>query len=104
MRLAVGFIALAVLACDSSVKVGDVRPDDPPPAPGLPIDGGGDAAIAQVAEWRRHEPLIPCSIYALAETRSDNLYIGCNGGLVYQFDGVDAHLALQADDASIVSL
>jgi hypothetical protein len=105
MRFAVVAATLAVFACDSSVKVGDVRPDEaPPPSSGLPIDGGDDAAVARLAEWRRHAPLIPCSMYALTETRSDNLYIGCNGGLVYQFDGVDAHVAFQADDASIVGL
>ena len=107
MRTALAIFALAILAacaaCDSSVRVGELRADAPAPVvptpPIDPVDAGTPSP-----SWRRHAPLVPCTIYAMAEVRSDELYLGCNGGQIYRFDGVKARLAYEVDDKSIFSL
>lgn len=95
-------VALAI-ACDSSVRVGELRPEPAPPGPLVP-DGEDEDAGARKTSWRLHEPSVPCTIYAMAEVRTDLLYLGCNGGRIYRFDGVRAKLALQVEDTSLFSL
>jgi hypothetical protein len=95
--------AASAAACDSSVRVGELRHDMPeagavlPDTPALP-PGGSEPT------WRLHAPLVPCTIYAMAEARADDLYLGCNGGRLYRFDGVRARLTLEIDDEKIFSL
>ncbi|HVH41950.1 MAG TPA: hypothetical protein VM925_06385, partial [Labilithrix sp.] len=97
------------LGCESSVQVGERAPQadaaaperDPPiPLPAPAKDDGGASAVS----WRRHAPEIPCSIYAMDEHWGDELFVGCNGGRVYRFDGVRAQVSLDLDDESVVSL
>ena len=91
-------------SCDSSVRVGEVRE-----VPAEPIADGGplvpppDAATLPES-WKQHAPLVPCSIYAIAEARNGDVWIGCNGGRIYRYDGVHARLAYGGDEKSIVSL
>lgn len=95
----------ASAACDSSLRVGDLReqaPDADTPS-GLTSDAGTDAAVG-VTSWRLHTPIVPCSIYALAEVRTDDLFVGCNGGRIYRFDGVQAKVSLEVEDAGVFSL
>lgn len=109
MRAVLATLAFALLAagaaCDSSVRVGELRADagSPPPdtltPPVDPVEAG-----TLIASWRRHAPLVPCTVYAMAEVRSDDLYVGCNGGRIYRFDGVKARLEYEVDDKSIFSL
>jgi hypothetical protein len=97
-----GVVVSMLAACDSSVRVGELRPPPAPPGsltPEDPVDAG-----TRSASWRRHAPLLPCTAYALAEVRSDDLYIGCNGGRIYRFDGVKARLAYEIEDTNIFSL
>lgn len=94
---------LAVFACDSSVRVGELRPDAAPPGPLVPGADVPDAGVRK-ASWRRHDPIVPCTIYAMAEARADDLYLGCNGGRIYHFDGVRAEVALEVEDTSYFSL
>ncbi len=94
---------LALLACDSSVRVGELRPDASPPGPLAPGVDAPDAGTRTMS-WRQRAPIVPCTIYAMTEIRADDLYIGCNGGRIYRFDGVRARLEYSAPDTSIFSL
>jgi hypothetical protein len=92
-------------SCDSSVRVGEVRE-----APVEPAEGGGPLVpppdAATIAEsWKPRAPQVPCSIYAMVEARpSGEVWLGCNGGRIYRYDGVQARLAYAGDEKSIVSL
>jgi hypothetical protein len=107
--LAVAFGACACAlpftpSCDASVKVGELREDDPPATVEAgPLVPPPDAATLPIS-WKQHAPLVPCSIYAMAEARADDLWLGCNGGRLYRYDGVQARIALSVDEGSIVSL
>lgn len=101
--LSSALVASLAFACDSSVRVGELRPEAPPPGPLVP-DAEVEDAGARKASWRLHAPIAPCTIYAMAEVRADDLYVGCNGGRIYRFDGVRAELALQVEDTSFFSL
>ncbi len=91
-------------SCDSSVRVGEVRePPVEPIADGGPLVPPADAAVIPES-WRLHAPMVPCSIYAMVEARSDDVWIGCNGGRIYRYDGVTVKLAYAGDEKSIVSL
>lgn len=108
MRAALAIPAFALLgagffACDSSVRVGELRPDASAPTPLTPPPDAGDAG-ARIASWRMHAPSVPCSIYAMDEAREDDLYLGCNGGRIYRFDGVRARLAYEIEDTAVFSL
>ncbi len=95
---------LASSACELGAKVGELRPQEDAGAPSVlpePTDGG---APAGELTWRLHAPIVPCSIYAMAEERADALFLGCNGGRIYRFDGVNAELSLAAPDTRVVSL
>ena len=83
--------------------MGELRPDASASGPLVPPADVPDAGVSK-ARWRLHDPILPCTIYAMAEVRSDNLYVGCNGGRIYRFDGVRAEIALELADTSIVSL
>lgn len=63
-----------------------------------------DAAPPAALTWRLRSPLVPCSVHAMGETRADALFVGCNGGLVYRFDGVRADVSLALDESRVVSL
>ena len=104
-RLALLALLAGGAACDSSVRVGELRADAgaPPPDTLTPPVDPADAGI-RIASWRRHAPLVPCTVYAMAEVRADDLYVGCNGGRIYRFDGVNARLAYEVDDESLFSL
>jgi hypothetical protein len=95
--------SFAMFACDSSVRVGELRPDASTPVPLAPPPDVPDAGT-RIASWRMHTPNVPCTIYAMDEIRSDDLWIGCDGGRIYRFDGVRARLAYEVEDASIFSL
>jgi hypothetical protein len=106
MRAALAILigaSVASAACDSSVRVGELRPDAAPPSGLTPAVDPADAG-PRTTSWRRHAPAVPCSIYAMAEVRADDLYVGCNGGRIYRFDGVKARLAYEVDDAFVFSL
>lgn len=105
------FVVVAVVlvlpiaaSCDSSVRVGEVRetPVEPVEAD-APLVPSPDASVIPES-WKQHAPQVPCSIYAMAEVRSDDVWIGCNGGRIYRYDGVQARLAYAGDEKSIVSL
>ena len=87
------------------MRVGELRVDPPAPVeagltpPVDPTDAGTPAP-----SWRRQTPLVPCTIYAMAEVRADDLYVGCNGGRIYRYDGVKARLAYEVEDTSLFSL
>ena len=102
--VAAGTLAVVIgAACDSSVRVGELR-EEPPEAgapPTLPIDAGGEETALS---WKQHAPMVPCSVYAMADARAAGVWVGCNGGGIYLYDGVAARLAYSADEASIVSL
>ncbi|HSO39380.1 MAG TPA: hypothetical protein VLT33_42930 [Labilithrix sp.] len=105
-RLFVAAVAVLVpiaASCDSSVRVGELREEPAEPAEGGPLLPPPDAATLP-ASWRLHAPRVPCSIYAMAEARSDDVWLGCNGGRIYRYDGVQARLAFSGDERSIVSL
>lgn len=92
-------------ACDSSAKVGEVRPEEVVPDAPEPVLGTGDAAVGDGRpEWRLKSPLIPCSIYAIDEVSDAEVYAGCNGGQIYRFDGVRAELAFSTGEKTVVSL
>ncbi len=101
--VAVALLLPIAASCDSSLRVGELRADPPEPAAGGPLVPPPDAATLP-ASWKQHAPLVPCSIYAMAEARSDDVWLGCNGGRIYRYDGVQARLAHAGDEASIVSL
>src|SRR5688572_22888339 len=86
----------AVAACDTSVRVGELRALDGGPLTPDP-DGG-----AFLKSWRLHGPSVPCSIYALVEARADDIWVGCNGGRIYRFDGVRARLAHTTEDENTI--
>lgn len=101
-----GALVLCIaVACDSAVQVGerrDVAADDAGgvvPGPVPEADAG-----AGVREWRLHSPAIPCTIHAMDETFSSDLYIGCSGGRVYRFDGVTSKPVLEVEDTKTFSL
>lgn len=102
---AVTLIAAVASACDSAVKVGEPK-SDAEAGPVGPIVPGPDAAdaAAPIFSWRQHAPSVPCTIYAMAERASNDLFVGCSGGRIYRFDGVKARLDHEIDDTSIVSL
>jgi hypothetical protein len=93
-------------ACESSARVGEIRPseDGGPPStlPPVSTEDGGGKTDEQV--WTLHTPSVPCSIYAMGEARADALYIGCNGGRIYRYDGVRAELVFEAEETRIFSL
>ncbi len=96
-----------MLACQSSAVVGELAPaatDDAatPPAE-FPAPLSEDAG-APTLSWRLRAPTVPCSVYGMAEERADALFLGCNGGRVYRFDGVDARVSLELEDTRIASL
>jgi hypothetical protein len=93
---------LAIAACDTSVRVGELR-DDTPPADGGPLLPQPDAGPLPLT-WRLRAPTVPCSIYSMVEVRADEIFVGCNGGLLYRYDGVHATLAYAADEKALVSL
>ena len=110
MRAAVVLVctgALAsALACESSVRVGELAasPDAGPTEPAtIPPGAAPDAGPASLT-WKLHGPSVPCSIHAMSEERSDALFLGCNGGRVYRFDGVRADMSLELEDTRLVSL
>jgi hypothetical protein len=98
----VAAIVTPIAACDSSVRVGELREDAAAPEGG-PLVPPPDADTTPLT-WKLHSPLVPCSIYAMAEIRSDDTWLGCNGGGIYRYDGVKAKLAYSAGEESIVSL
>lgn len=91
-------VAVALAACNGSVNVGEVRVDDPT-APAEAADAGAPQPGPTENVWFRHAPLVPCSIYALAEVRADQIFVGCFGGQVYRFDGVTAKVDIDIGDA-----
>src|SRR4051812_25781528 len=105
--LALASALFAGAACESSTKVGELRASGEPqvgPGPNLAnLPDPPDAASTE-GTWRLHAPSLPSSIYAMEERRSDDLYLGSNGGRIYRFDGVDAKVDLQIDDTRIFSL
>jgi len=101
--VAVALLLPIAASCDSSLRVGELRADPVVPVEGGPLVPPPDAATLP-ASWKQHGPKVPCSIYAMAEARSDDLWLGCNGGRIYRYDGVQARLAFSGDEASIVSL
>lgn len=103
MRAVVAVLSFAIFACDSSVRVGELRPDASPPGPLTPGVDAPDGG-ARIASWRLHAPIVPCSIYTMAEIRADDLYVGCNGGRIYRFDGVRVRLDYEVEETSIFSL
>lgn len=99
-----GGAIVSIAACESSARVGELRDAAAPPETLVP-EAGTDAGSGEGARtWRAHSPAIPCTIYAMAETRADDLYLGCNGGRLYRFDGVEARVTLEVDDGQIFSL
>src|SRR5262245_12615617 len=96
---------LSSSACELSAKVGEVRGQEAvePPAT-LPSDEDASVAGPTKLSWKRHAPLVPCGIYAMAEDRSDALFLGCSGGQIYRFDGVNAQLSLEVEDTRVFSL
>lgn len=105
MRALLVVLCLAA-GCESSAKVGEIRePEDAgPPAPPSPLDPPRPDAGPTELSWRLHAPIVPCSISAMAETRDGELYLGCNGGRIYRFDGVGAKLLFEVEDTRIFSL
>jgi len=101
--VAVALVLPIAASCDSSLRVGELREEPVEFAEGGPLVPPPDAATLP-ASWKQHAPLVPCSIYAMAEARSDDLWLGCNGGRIYRYDGVRARLAYSGDEASIVSM
>lgn len=103
---AIAAFLAAPAGCDSSVRVGELRPEASPPAPTenpnppLEIPDAGTKSTS----WKLVAPTVPCTVYALAERRADDLYVGCNGGRIYRFDGVKAQLAYEVEDTSVFSL
>src|SRR5688500_8349415 len=101
MRLGFGIVGIssllvmgAMAACDTSVRVGELRV---PTLDGGPLAADPDAGSI-VKSWRLHAPTVPCSIYALVEARADDIWVGCNGGRIYRYDGVRAKLAYTTPD------
>lgn len=110
MRSAVVATALVVagvaVACDSAVRVGELDAKDDggtPSGPIVPPPGAGDAG-APVFSWRQHSPNVPCTIYAMAERATNDVFLGCRGGRIYRFDGVKARVDFEADEEMIFSL
>jgi hypothetical protein len=112
MRASVPALALfacglvASSACELTAKVGDLRPvaDDSGSSSTLPPQTSPDGGAATELTWRLHAPIIPCTIHAMAEVRADELYLGCNGGRIYRFDGVSAELVHEVEDTRVFSL
>ncbi len=100
------FAGALALACESSEQIGELAPRaedaSTPPVTFPPV--AEDASTPTALSWRLHAPTVPCSIYAMDEERSDALFLGCNGGRVYRFDGVRADLSLELEDTRLVSL
>lgn len=95
-------MVLAMVACDSSARVGEVRPEEPaPPGPTFVPLETEDAGAPQ-PEWRLHSPSIPCTIYALEARQADKLYVGCAGGRIYRYDGVKASVEYTAEDEKVI--
>jgi hypothetical protein len=98
---AVAIVLAALVACDSAVKVGEPKAAEteagPPTVPIVPGADAGDAG-SLVFSWRQHAPIVPCTIYAMAERAANDVYLGCRGGRIYRFDGVNAKLELDIDD------
>lgn len=97
MRLFAGLLLFFLAACDTSVRVGELETEAPPPAPAPPPP-------AVTPTWGAHPGTIPCNIHAMAEARSDQVYVGCRGGRLYRFDGVGSQLVLGDDEKSVFSL
>lgn len=94
----------AVAACDSSARVGELRTDgDAGPTPIVPGADAGDAGSLAYS-WRQHAPSVPCTIWAMAERATNDVYVGCSGGRIYRFDGVKARIDLETEDTSFMSL
>lgn len=87
------------------MKVGEPKTEVEagPPGPIVPGADAGDGG-APIFSWRQHAPNVPCTIYAMAERASNDVYLGCRGGRIYRFDGVTARIDLETDEESIVSL
>jgi len=101
MRRALGLL-LAIAACDTSVRVGELHEE--PPADGGPLLPQPDASTELPLTWRLRTPLVPCTIYSMVEVRADQIFIGCAGGLLYRFDSVHATVSYTASEDAIVSL
>src|SRR5688500_8214598 len=94
MRLpvAIAVVIAAIAACDSSARVGELRTEnDAGPTPIVPGSDAGDGG-SLVFSWRQHSPSVPCTIWAMAERASNDVYVGCSGGRIYRFDGVKARI------------
>ncbi len=95
MRVVFAMFGVALLvsgtmaACDTSVRVGELKE---PPFDGGPLGPDPDGGVP-VKSWKLHAPTVPCSIYALVEARADDIWVGCNGGRIYRYDGVRAKLS-----------
>lgn len=98
--LMVGAVALSA-ACDSSVRVGELG-EAPPPAPKmeLPASAPETSKALSAAGWTLRAPVVPCAIYAIAEVRADETYLGCDGGRIIRYDGAHAELVFAAQDES----
>ena len=101
---AIAVVIGAIAACDSSSKVGELKTEnDGGPTPIVPGSDAGDAG-SLVYSWRQHAPSVPCTIWAMAERATNDLYIGCSGGRIYRFDGVKSRIDLETEDTSYMSL
>lgn len=100
--------AVAPVACDQSVNVGDRRAtptidDGGPETSSVVVQDAGEAG-ASGFEWRRLSPAIPCTIWALDERSGNDMVVGCDGGQVFRFDGVDAKVSLTAEENAVFGL
>ncbi len=100
----VSAFAVAIVACDSSVRVGELR-GEPSTAPAARTRISSPHADKMASSsWKLHSPPVPCAIYAIAQVDIGEAYLGCNGGRIYRYDGVNAQLVFEAGEESVFSL